>query len=335
MTFAAPFALVGLVTLVPLALVFRRADEARRRALTLFGPLSVQSPATSLPRDRATRLAHGLALAGVALCVVALARPQLGATSQLRRRTSGDIVFALDLSRSMNATDVQPSRLDAAKRAAADIARAFPDDRVGLLVFGGSGFLQLPPTLDHSTFRSFLDAATTADIPDPSTNFEALAGLLAATLTRGDASPYSAVVVLSDGEDVQGKLEGAIGLLAKAGVRTYTVGVGTTAGATVIDRDARGAATPHRDWVGREVTTRLAEQNLRDIARRTGGEYARWADDASIEPIIAQLVRLQRRAVASRTHGPPADRFQWPLALACALLVAYPLAARARPVVPA
>jgi Ca-activated chloride channel family protein len=333
-TFATPLALLGLAALIPLALVFRRADRARRHALAVFGPLSVQSPASSLPRDRGTRLAHGLALACVALCVIALARPQLGTTSQLRRRTSGDILFALDLSRSMGAADVQPSRLDAAKRAAADIARAFPDDRVGLIVFGGSGFLQLPPTLDHSTFRSFLDAAATADIPDPSTNFEALAGLVTATLARSDAAPYSAVVMLSDGEDVEGKLEQAINLLISAHARTFAVGIGTPAGAVVTDRDARGTATPHLDWAGREVTSKLDEQNLRDIARRTGGDYAWWDGDASVEPIISELAQLQRRAVASTTHGPPADRFQWPLALACVLLVAYPLAARPRPVGP-
>jgi Ca-activated chloride channel family protein len=334
MTFATPAVLLGLVVLIPLALVFLRADRARRRSLQLFGLASLHAPATVLPRDRRRRVAHGLALGGVGLCVVALARPQFGANAHLLHRTSGDIVFALDLSRSMGATDVLPSRLDAAKHAAATIARAFPDDRVGLLVFGGAGFLQLPSTLDHSTFRSFLDAAATADIPDPSTNFESLAGMLAAVLSKDDAGPYSAAVVLSDGEDVEGKLEQAIDVLIAAHVRTFAVGIGTPGGALVMDRDARGAPTPHLDWTGHDVTSRLDEQNLRDIARRTGGSYARWGGDATVEPIIAQLAQMQRRAVSSETHGPPADQYQWPLALACALVLAYPIAARGQRVVP-
>jgi len=335
LTFATPAVLFALAALVPLALVLRRADRARQRAVDLFGPLSVRGPSTAIPGARGRRVARALVLAGLGLCLVALARPQLGTRAQSLTRTSGDILFALDLSRSMGATDIQPTRLDAAKRAAAAIARAFPDDRVGLVVFGGSGFLQLPPTLDHSTFRSFLDAAASTDIPDPSTNFEALAGLLAGTLARDGTAPYSAVVILSDGEDVEGKLEQAIDLLIRAHVRTFAVGVGTPAGALVMERAARGTMTPHLDWTGREVTTRLVEPNLQDIARRTGGTYARWDGDASIEPIIVALGRLQRRAVSSGAHGPPADRYRWPLALACALFLAYPFAARPRPGAPA
>jgi Ca-activated chloride channel family protein len=331
MTFATPLALLGLVLLVPLALAFSRAARARASALDRFGPLAITALATAFPPPRRRRFAEGLVLAAVALCIVSLARPQFGSSSRTLHRTSGDIVFALDLSRSMGATDVSPSRLGAAKQAAAAIARAFPDDRVGLVVFGGTAFLQLPPTLDHSTFQTFLDAASGGDIPDPSTNFEALAGLLAGAAAQDRAgAPYTTVVLLSDGEDVEGKLEQAIGLLSKARVPVFTVGVGTLGGALVMDRDARGVLSPHLDWAGREVTSRLAEQNLRDIARRTGGMYARWAGDATLEPVVTQLSQMGRRAVASEVHGQAADRYQWPLLLAGALLLLSPVALRGR-----
>src|SRR5205085_1712194 len=104
--------------------------------------------------SRGRRVRRALLGVAVAMIIVALARPQGGATPGTLRRSGGDVLFLLDLSRSMNAQDVppSPSRLAAAKRAASAIARALPDDRVGLSVFGGAGFLQLPPTLDHSTF---------------------------------------------------------------------------------------------------------------------------------------------------------------------------------------
>jgi Ca-activated chloride channel homolog len=331
MMLATPLALLGLLVLLPLGVAFSRAARARAADLDRFGPLAIGAAATAFPRPKRRRLAEGLALAGVALCVVALARPQFGSSSRSLHRTSGDIVFALDLSRSMGATDVSPSRLGAAKQAAAAIARAFPDDRVGLVVFGGTAFLQLPPTLDHSTFRTFLDAAAGGDIPDPSTNFEALAGLLAGTAAQDRAdAPYTAVVLLTDGEDVEGKLEDAIGLLSKAHVPVFAVGVGTPGGALVMDRDARGVPSPHLDWTGQPVTSQLVEQNLRDIARRTGGMYARWGGDATVGPIVSQLAQMGRRAVSSEIHGQLADRYQWPLLLAGALLLLYPAALRGR-----
>ena len=331
MTFATPLALLGLLLLLPLGLVFSRAARARVTALDRFGPLALGAVATAFPTPRRRRFAEGMALAGMALCLVALARPQFGSSSRTLHRTSGDIIFALDLSRSMGVTDVSPSRLGAAKQAAAAIARAFPDDRAGLVVFGGTAFLQLPPTLDHSTFQTFLDAAAGGDIPDPSTNFEALAGLLARTATQDRAgAPYTAVVLLSDGEDVEGKLEEAIGLFSKAHVHVFTVGVGTLGGALVMDRNARGVLSPHLDWAGREVTSRLAEQNLQDIARRTGGMYARWGGDATVEPIVSQLTQMGRRAVSSEIHGQLADRYQWPLSLAGVLLLLYPATLRGR-----
>jgi Ca-activated chloride channel homolog len=332
-TFEMPLVLLGLMVLIPLALVLSHAARAREQALGRFGALAAGGVGTAFARPGRRRFAEGLALAGVALCVVALARPQFGSSARTLRRTGGDILFALDLSRSMGAADVAPSRLDAAKRAASAIARAFPDDRVGLVVFGGTGFLQLPPTLDHSTFRTFLDAAQESDIPDPSTNFEALAGLLARSAAQdGSRAPYTSVVLLSDGEDVEGKLEQAIGLLSSAHVRVFALGIGTPAGALVMDRDSHGALTPHLDWTGREVTSRLAEQNLQDIARRTGGRYVRWGGDATAEPIISQLAQMGRRAVSSEVRGQMADQFQWPLALACVLLLVYPVALRSRAV---
>jgi Ca-activated chloride channel homolog len=330
MTFAAPWMLLGALLLVPLTWLVVRGERARGRSLQALGTMSVRGPGSAAPPSRLRALGHGLALGALTLVVVALARPLVGPAGRVVHHSSGDVLFVLDLSRSMGAVDIEPSRLDAAKRAATTIARALPDDRVGLLVFGGSAFLQLPPTTDHSTFRLFVDAASAGDIPDPATNFEAAADLVAATLGRNDVAPYSAAVLLSDGEDVEGKLEDAIRALAAAHVPTFAVGVGTAAGTLLMDRDAQGALTPHLDWAGREVTTRLAEQNLADIATRTGGRYVRWRDDASVQPIIAELARGRRRAVSGQTQAALADRFQWPLVLAFATLLAEGLLLRGR-----
>jgi Ca-activated chloride channel family protein len=317
----APWALgVGAVAVGVAATLAVYGERARRRALERFGEIGVLGASSRLPSERRRAWGGRLLIVGLALIALTLGRPQGGTQSRAVRRAGADVLFLLDLSRSMTATDVEPSRLAAAKRAASAIARALPDDRIGLLVFGGSGFLELPPTVDRSTFQLFLDAASPADIPDVSTNLEAAAGLAAVAVRDVGSGPASTgLVVLSDGEDVEGKLEGAIRALSDAHVRTDAVGVGTPDGVVLMDRDV-----PHRDPDGGVVTTRLVELNLQDIARRTGGTYARWDGEGSVAPIVADLGRLRPRVVTGEVREAGADRFQWPLAVALMVLLIEP-----------
>ena len=332
MHFAEPYVLVALVLALPALGVWMLGRE-RKRTLDLarFAERAVLDRGSSLPSVEGRRVALALTLAGVGALLVALARPQsTGSSSSPVDRAAGDVLFVLDLSRSMEAGDGSPTRLASAKSAVAAIARRIPQERVGLVVFGGGAFLQLPPTLDRSTFEQFLAAAATSDLPDPATNFEPAAEVVAAAFTHDADTRFGAAVVLSDGEDVEGKLETAINTLRGAGVRTYAVGVGSPAGAEIIERDSTGALGPHRDFAGQVVTTRLVESNLRRIAERTGGRYVRWDGEASVKPITDDLATLRRRAVSSTAVAAGDDRFQWPLAIAFLMLLAAPVGARAR-----
>ena len=317
MIIGTPWALViGAALTLVVAILVSRGERERQRALARFGEADVLGAASGsrLPSARWREWGSALTIAGVACLALALGRPRAGTQSRAERRTGGDVLFLLDLSRSMMATDDAPTRLAAAKRAAAAIAQALPEDRVGLLVFGGSGFLQLPATVDRSTFQVFLDAASPTDIPDVSTNLEAAAGLAAAVVTEPAST---GIVVLSDGEDTDGKLEGAIQVLRAAHVRVETVGVGTPEGTVLMD----SASVPHHDPDGRVVTTRLVARNLEDIARRTGGVYARGGD---VQPVIVDLRQLTPRAVVGQARELAADRFQWPLAVGFVLLLVAP-----------
>jgi Ca-activated chloride channel family protein len=304
MTFGAPWVLWFLVPALPLAILLVVARERRRRrAMEAFGEPALIEALSVLPSSGRRLLTATCGIAGMALSVIALARPQSGTSERSVKGSGADVLFLLDLSRSMRSPDVPPSRLDAAKAAARTIAAALPDDRVGLLVFAGDGFLQLPATVDRSTFEAFLSAASPSDVPDPATNLEAAAGV-AANVIRGD-STYTALVLLSDGEDNVGKLEGAIRTLQSAHARTFTIGVGTPDGAP-IDSGA---------------TTRLVEDNLRDVARRTGGVYARWSGPTSVAPVTAALSQMPARPIAGTARLAGVDRFEWPLALAFVLLL--------------
>jgi Ca-activated chloride channel homolog len=310
---------VGAAVVVLVGIVVVYGERQRRLAMARFGEAGLLAGSLELPSPPRRAWGAGLIVVGLALASLALARPIgrfgiFGSATHHVRQHGADVLFLLDLSRSMEATDAEPSRLAAAKRAASAIAQALPSDRVGLLVFGGSGFLQLPPTVDRSAFQLFLDAASPSDIPDVSTNLEAAAGVAASAVTEPAST---GIVLLSDGEDTEGKLEGAIRALRDAGVRTDAVGVGTVDGVTLMDTNS----VPHRGPDGQVVTTRLMEANLQDIARRTGGVYARAGD---VGPVVADLAQLRPRGVSGQQHEVGIEVFQWPLALGVLLLLAEP-----------
>ncbi len=328
MRFAAPVYLAVLVLLVPAIASVAAAGEARRRAaLRAFGDEALLGRAAPLPAARPRAVRWGLLVAALALGLVALARPQLGEEPAATSRAARDLLFVLDLSRSMNAEDVRPSRLEAAKAAVRGVLEAMPGDRAGLVVFGGSGFLQVPLTLDRSAFAQLLDAAGTASIPDPGTSLPAALATAAAAFEHGDRqAPYRAVVLLSDGENLtDGDVQGPMAALKRSGARVFAVGVGTREGARIPLRVDGRLVDYHRDGLGRAVVTRLEEEPLRWIAQEAGGEYVRWDGDAAVRRLVEGLSRVEARAVAGRAGRQPVDRYRWPLALGLATLAAESL----------
>ena len=224
--------------------------------------------------------------------------------------------MVLDLSRSMTVTDVSPTRLAAAKDAVWEVVSASPGDRVGLVVFGGSAFLQLPLTSDHATFKLFLDAATPDDLGDPATDIgTALATAGKVFEHEGDRGPR-AVLLASDGESDEGDLEAATASLRGEGIPVFALGVGTSGGGPVPADSSEAPEKFHRDHIGRIAISRLDENELRTAAKLTGGVYARAAraDDRK-----ALREALPRSAPArSRPNRRPSartafsGRWRWP-----------------------
>ncbi|HEX6668618.1 MAG TPA: VWA domain-containing protein [Gemmatimonadales bacterium] len=321
MSFASPGVLLLLLTALPAAAwLALRAERRRRAALEAFGAPPVLARGSSLPRKTRTRLL--LRLAALALGIVALARPQLGERRSELARTGRDILVLLDLSRSMNASDVGGTRLAAARRLGWETVSASPGDRVGLIVFGGSAFLQLPLTSDQAAFRLFLDAASSDDLGDPATDLSAALRTAVKTFEHEGEEGRRAVLVLSDGESGEGDMDAALDEVRLAGLSVFAIGVGSSTGGPMPADSADLPDPYHRDHIGRVVVTRLEEEDLRRAAEATGGRYARWDRPEELGQLRAGIAAIQPRTLATREGRQLADRYQWPLALTVVLLLA-------------
>jgi Ca-activated chloride channel family protein len=322
MSFAWPWVLALGAALVALAGWLARSAERRRRAaLARFGDPAVLARASVLPGQRTAAALWALRLGALALGLVALARPQLGERQADLVRTGRDLLVLLDLSRSMQVTDAGGTRLAAAKRIAWDLAERAPGDRVGLVVFGGSAFLQLPLTSDRGALRLFLDQASPDDLGDPATDVSAALITAVRTFEHEGDQGRRAVVVLSDGESGEGDMEDAAGELRRHALPVFAVGVGTAAGGPVPADSSEAPEKFHRNHIGQIVISRLEEADLQAAARARGGAYAHWDRPSEMRRLEAGLDAVRPRVLAARKEAERADRFQWPLAVAVLLLI--------------
>ncbi len=304
-----------------LLLVYAYGWRRRKRIMARFGvPATLQ---TIAPRgmDRRRRLQAGLIVTAALLLIIAMAGPQYGFRWQKVERRGVDLIVALDCSRSMLAQDIQPTRLDRAKREIIDLLAMLRGDRVGLVAFGGTAFLQCPLTLDYAAFDLFLDVLTPDYLPVGGTD---LGAAIQAALDAFDPQDPAdkAVILITDGEHT-GRTDPQAAALAaqKAGVKLFCIGVGADSGVPV--PAAKGGF--QKDAAGSIVISRLDEALLSRLALATGGAYVRSvAGDMDLDRIYREQIRgtMADAALESGRKQVWADRFQWPLSLALILLLA-------------
>lgn len=315
--FAQPSALILLAVLPALWLLGRIATRERERALGTFGDPALLGRTSALP-GAVPAWRQALRWIAFVAAILALARPQLGRHAASLSRTGRDIIVALDLSRSMKAEDVNGgTRLARAKELAWRLAASRPGDRIGLVIFAGSAFLQLPPTAELGTLRQFLDAATPDDIADPATDISSALRVSERALRReGTLLGSRAVLLLSDGERSEGELPSVLQLLRTARLPVFAVGIGTEAGAPVPADSGAEEGPWHLDGIGRPVVSRLNEVDLKRITDASSGAYARWDDAPAMQRLSDALGNLEARTLATQASTEPIERYQWPLALA-------------------
>jgi Ca-activated chloride channel family protein len=314
--------LAALLLVPGLALFLLWTARRRERALAEFVAAALL-PAVAPDLDRRRRRLGGALLVAATLCLVAgVAGPMWGFRWQEVRREGIDLVVAMDTSRSMLATDVKPNRLARAKLAVEDLLAELGGDRIGLVAFAGTAFVQCPLTLDYGAFRQSLEAVEVGLIPRGGT---ALGAAIDAALDafEGRQGRHQALVLITDGEDHEGKVKEAVKRAADRGVKVYSVGIGTADGELV---PGDGGAFV-KDRKGQVVKSRLDEETLKQIAVDTGGVYLHAAGAALglSELYRDYIATMEKRELATTLERRFEHRFQIPLAIAFALLLAEPL----------
>ncbi|MGA9365306.1 MAG: tetratricopeptide repeat protein [Bacteroidota bacterium] len=311
--------LLGAIPVLALALFI--AYRWRRRLLTRFisEPLFAQLVPDMSGAKRAGK--QTLLLAAVGLLILALANPQVGTRLEEVKRKGIDVFVALDVSLSMKAEDIRPSRLEKAKRDVSSLLRKLRGDRVGLIVFAGDAFVQFPLTADYSAADLFISAVDVDAVPTPGTMIGAAIDKALQSF-RKDLPTQKAIIVVSDGENTEGDVSGATKKAKEAGVRVYTVGMGTPDGSPIPLYSGGQRVDYKRDRAGSIVLTRLDETTLQQIAVATGGVYRRATSGGNeIEDIFNELSALQKTEMGSLQVAGYQDQFHYPLAAAIFLLV--------------
>lgn len=267
------------------------------------------------------RIRQTLLYIGLAFLIIALAGPKVGTEVREVKRKGIDLMVALDLSDSMNAEDVKPSRLEKAKYEVERLIRRLKGDRVGLIVFTGEAFLQSPMTLDYSALRLFLDIVDTEQMPSSSTNFRSALETAQRAFETGEengngSAPDDAskvLLVISDGEDQGSDYQTAAESLVDQGVSIYTLGIGTTDGGRIplYDEESGDLIGYKRDQAGQVVTTRLEPDVLREIAQIGQGRYYEIrSGSGNIDPFLGRIDDLQKGELASQEYADFKNRYQ-------------------------
>lgn len=324
MKFALPWFLAAAAVVPLLALLLHRWSErrAQEKLRSLISPRLKDQILRTVDFGKRWRRAILFAL-GLAALLVAVARPQFGFKPLEVERSSVDFIVALDLSRSMLAEDVEnKARLDAAKAGVNNLLDHIGSDRAGLIAFAGEAFLAAPVTQDHEAVKRNLAALNTESIAKAGSDMAKAIELAGKTFENGKYET-KALVIVTDGEELQGDAIVAARAASQKGLTIFTVGVGSSIGARIpAKKDGSGVARFSKNEFGSEVVTRLNERMLQQLAASGKGFYEPLGKEG------AGLVNTWRRGLEPLAKGTQTkkskdmeDYFQWPLALALLLFL--------------
>lgn len=300
-------AFLYLLIIIPVIIVIRLL-EMRKRKLKLkkFGDLSLLKQLMPDVSSSRKSLKFWLMIAALALLIVMLARPQMGTKISQEKRKGIEVIISLDISNSMRAGDVVPSRLDKSKMLVENMVDNFTNDKVGLVVFAGDAFIQLPITSDYVSAKMFLQNTDPSLIATQGTDLAGAIELSSKSFTQQD-KVGRAILIITDGEDHEGGAIEAAEKARKNGIRVFVLGVGSTKGSPVPD----GNGGYMKDNSGQEVISALNEEMCKQVAQAGGGAYIH-VDNTSLaqRQLNDELTKLQKGDISSVVYSEYDEQFQ-------------------------
>lgn len=307
--FYSPEYLYLLILLPLLCLLYYYSNWQRRRRLARYGDVELLKQLMPDVSKYRPSLKFWLTLAGMAMLILALARPQYGSKSETVVSKGIEAVIALDISNSMMAQDVAPSRLDKSKKIISKLLDGFDKDKVGLIVFAGDAFVQLPITNDFISAKMFLDNIDPSLITKQGTDVGSAINLAAKSFTPNKAVG-KAIIVITDGENHEGGAEEAAKAAAENGMKVYVLGVGTSEGTPI--PAGEGSDNYLTDKQGQVVVTRLNEQMAQQIALAGNGAYIHVDNtNKAQDQLQEQLDKLSKADVENNVYTDFEEQFQW------------------------
>lgn len=308
--FANPNVLWLLVVVVLLVLLYLFGKFRSRKALSRFGNIALLRPLMSGVSTQKLHIKFVLQVLALVCLIVAAARPQFGSKLETVKKEGVEVVVCLDISNSMLAEDIAPSRLEKSKRMLVRMLDQMQNDQVGLIVFAGDAVVQLPITNDYVSAKMFLESISPENISAQGTAIGAAINLAVRSFTPKEETS-KAIVLITDAENHEDDAAGAASSAFEKGIPTHVIGVGSTQGAVIPDGTGL-RNSPRKDSTGNPITTRLDEAIARQVAEAGHGVYAH-ADNSNsaINSVVESLHQMKAAELESHVYAEYDDQFFW------------------------
>ena len=322
MRFEHPEYLYGLLIIPLLIIIYILFRLGQKRRFERFAQIGMRDYLVPTHSNRRANFKFVVFLLIVACSILALANLQSGSKMEEVKREGIDLYLAIDVSNSMNAEDIVPSRLERSKQAINKLISDMKGDRIGVIVFADKAFVQLPITTDYSAARMFLSTVNTNLVASQGTAIAEAINL--AVKSFSDEEHSKAIIIISDGEDHENDAAvKAAQEAAKKGIRVYTIGMGLADGAPIPEYNKYGQQTGYRkDKNGNTIITKLNEAMLQQIAAAGNGIYVRASNsNVGLSKIYDDIQKLDKSEIEAMVFTDYEDQFQWFVALALIFLL--------------
>jgi Ca-activated chloride channel family protein len=314
--------LYALLLLPVLAVLFALAWRARKKAIQRFGEEGLMAQLMPQLSSYKHYIKFSLLMLITGLLVVAWANPQYGTKLRKYKKKSVDVFIAFDVSQSMMAEDVSPSRIDRARRFTQNLVQGLRTERLGLIFFAGSAYLQSPITTDYNAILLALRSADPATVLNQGTAIAEAIELAEESFDENNKS-HRALIIITDGENHNDEAVSRAAAARENGIITYTIGVGTTQGSYIPVNDPRGQSAYKRDRNGEPVVSRLNPEVLNEIASSGDGKYFNLSagSDKVLDVLKDRINQMEKTELEQRTFSEYESSFQWFVAAAIIFLL--------------